>query len=313
MDIKNTKSFAFITNPLDVKFSKPIEIIAEHTFRKAKNNEIRRIKKLLNELLGSKFYGYPYEIDILFEKQNGNSKSFKPKKLPEGQWRYYVIEFKGSNDNIFNLETAANICSTEIHCNVQFIGKSATQYNSTHLFQYFNNLKYIPAEGIETLDEEKLKEIQNIYSKTLVIEKEHPDIKRSVEMFYDLNCLPPQTDLVSLGLFAVIESIITHQPKTEAGDSLRHQIKTKIPLLSNRFNKKINYSCFLDKSKVDTIWSKLYDYRSIIAHGGKIDFSGKLKILKDKKTVVTFLRDITKLLLRHAILEPQLYMDLRKC
>ncbi len=313
MDIKNTKSFAFITNPLDVKLSEPIEIIDKHTFRKAKDKEITRIKKLLKELLGQKFDGDPYEVDILFEKENGNSKSFKPKKLPKRQWRYYVIEFKGSNDRIFNLETAANICSTEIHCNVQFIGKSAMQYNPTLLFQYFNNLKYIPAEGIEILDERSLNEIKNVYTKILEIEKKYPDIKRSIEMFYNLNCLPPQTDLVSLGLFAVIESIITHQPKAEAGDSLRHQIKSKIPLLSKRFDEEINYSCFLDKSKEDTIWTKLYDYRSIIAHGGQINFSGKLKILKDKKTVVTFLRSVTKLLLRYALLEPQLYMDLREC
>lgn len=174
-------------------------------------------------------------------------------------------------------------------------------------------MRYIPAEGIEILDNERLKEIQNIYTKTLEVERKHPDIKRSVEMFYSLNCLSPQTDLVALGLFAVIESLITHQPKAEAGDSLRHQIKPKIPLLSNRFNEKINYSYFLDKSKKDTIWTRMYDYRSLIAHGGKIDFSGKLKILKDKKTVVTFLRGSTKLLSRHAILEPQLYIDLRKC
>lgn len=125
MDIKNIKSFAFITNPLDVKFSTSVEIIPKHTFRKANDNEIKRIRKLLKDLLGQKFYRYPYEVDILFEKQNGNSKSFKPRELPKNQWRYYVIKFKGSNNKIRNIETVASICSTEIHCNIQFIGKNA--------------------------------------------------------------------------------------------------------------------------------------------------------------------------------------------
>jgi hypothetical protein len=115
-----------------------------------------------------------------------------------------------------------------------------------------------------------------------------------------------------LGLFAVIESIITHQPKAEAGDSLSHQIRTKIPLLAKRFDDKIDYRNFFSISDENKIWKNLYDYRSRIAHGGKIHFPNQLKI-KNSIFIVDFLRTVCKLLLRKAISEPQLCMDLREC
>jgi hypothetical protein len=71
-----------------------------------------------------------------------------------------------------------------------------------------------------------------------------------------------------LGLFAVIESLITHNPHGDY-DSLTHQVSTKIPLLERMFRKPLDYQS-VDSSGTSSakIWKKLYGYRSALAHGG---------------------------------------------
>ena len=115
-------------------------------------------------------------------------------------------------------------------------------------------------------------------------------------------------------MFVVVEYIISHEPKSsETGDSITHQMKTKIPLLFKRMKNAPDYKAYFEKSKESNIWNKLYNYRSSIAHGGRIDFTKTLKILKNKDTVGRFLNYTTKAILRQALAEPQLITDLREC
>jgi hypothetical protein len=115
--------------------------------------------------------------------------------------------------------------------------------------------------------------------------------------------------MYTLGLFAVIESLLTHDPKG-GYDSLGHQIRSKIPLLDRRMEKRLDYTVF-QNANADSLWKKLYDYRSTIAHGGRADFSGPLNVLKTPKTVSDFLDTAVKALIRHATKEPELVFDLR--
>jgi hypothetical protein len=117
--------------------------------------------------------------------------------------------------------------------------------------------------------------------------------------------------LYPLGVFAVIESLLTHDPQG-SHDSLTHQIKGKMALLEKRFHNPLDYSCFAS-AKSETIWGKLYSYRSAIAHGDTPDFKGTLSVLKDQMTAVSFLDSAAKALLRHALEEPELILDLRPC
>ena len=83
-----------------------------------------------------------------------------------------------------------------------------------------------------------------------------------------------------LGLFSVIEMILTHNPTDNLHDSLRHQVSTKMVLLSRRFLKNNRHTMF---PAVDAwaLWKALYDWRSQIAHGEESDFSkGSIKKLE---------------------------------
>lgn len=129
--------------------------------------------------------------------------------------------------------------------------------------------------------------------------------------FYDLNSLPHQSNHHILGCFAVIESLLTHNPNDkEIGDSLTHQLKTKLNLLESRFVRELDFSPFGKTSK-EKVWSTLYKYRSYIAHGNRFDFDKDFATLKSRDVALGFLREVTKLVIISALKEPKFIEDLK--
>ena len=155
------------------------------------------------------------------------------------------------------------------------IGFRASKFTEDWDYYFSNNHT---DETVAKLENSDLRELKLIYSEFTKIKSSYPDIARSIKMFNALPKFNGYNELFSLGLFSIIESLITHNPSGEY-DSITHQIKHKIPLLERRFQNPIDYSCFGNASQ-QTLWSKLYSYRSKIAHGGEIDFSGKLQIFE---------------------------------
>ncbi len=170
------------------------------------------------------------------------------------------------------------------------------------------------------VSKESLVEISQIYHSFLEATKKDsggaafPEILRAMSMFDSLSFLPQNSEFHVLHLFAIVEMLITHNPKLEdRGDSITHQMQSKIPLLFRRFSKPLDFSNFFPNATEKKIWSALYTYRSALAHGGIPNFQANLKILKDANNAKAFLREVVKALLRHCLKEPQLYKDLREC
>ena len=134
-------------------------------------------------------------------------------------------------------------------------------------------------------------------------------------MFWTLSGNDPTADrLTILGYFTVVESLLTHRPDPkDPTDSITRQIRSKVRLLGNRMVPKLDYGAFKEKDN-GNVWSSLYEYRSVLAHGGTPDFSrGKLKQLPSEQAVISFLQMACRRLLRHALLEPLLCADLKDC
>ena len=164
----------------------------------------------------------------------------------------------------------------------------------------------LPNEHV--VEQSWVNEVRNLHARIIEVSPKHPDIARALMQFRLVSCNPAHT-LYPLGLFAVLELLLTHDPHGNY-DSLSHQIRTKIPLLERRFDCPIDYSVFTD-SKKETVWKKLYEYRSAIAHGGALQFDRGLSVLKDAPVARGFLEEATKAVLRHALKEPELVLDLR--
>jgi hypothetical protein len=57
----------------------------------------------------------------------------------------------------------------------------------------------------------------------------------------------------------------------------------------------------------------MYEYRSLVAHGGTPNFAGKLALLKNHDMALTLIKDTVKAVMRQTLAEPQLLVDLREC
>jgi hypothetical protein len=133
------------------------------------------------------------------------------------------------------------------------------------------------------------------------------------EQLLELDALPYDSPLLFLGYFAILESLLTHQPRpTDTIDSITRQVKRKIVLLDNRWQPRIDYSP-LPKSTPERVWSVMYSYRSCLAHGGDPDFKKDLQLLVDSDSALRILRQTVRAVLRQALVEPQLILDLRSC
>jgi hypothetical protein len=139
------------------------------------------------------------------------------------------------------------------------------------------------------------------------------NLKYFIAQMLDLDALPHESPLLFLGYFAILESLITHQPRpTDTIDSITRQVKQKVMLLDNRWQPRIDYRPF-GENKPDTIWKIMYSYRSCLAHGAKPDFKGDLQLLGDPDRALNPLKQTVKGILRQALIEPQLILDLRNC
>jgi hypothetical protein len=116
-----------------------------------------------------------------------------------------------------------------------------------------------------------------------------------------------------LGYFAILESILTHNPiPTDPYDSITRQVKKKLALLNNRWSEKIDYSVFGGVA-AEKLWTKMYAYRSSLAHGGKADFARDLRLLGSHFQALNLIKGTVKKIIRHSLDESQLLVDLRDC
>ncbi|MGV0108229.1 Apea-like HEPN domain-containing protein [Nostoc sp. DSM 114160] len=318
--LENT-SFAFVANLVNVNCDLPFKVIEDCYFQKANPIQIEQIKEYFRYSgyfpMFSSFNSSPYQFEYIEAINTLNHKSFQSQPLEPQNWKYYVINFYGNNSKIHDLSLAANLIEVELEFGLQFLYHEGVknfgiQKNPTHIFNYFHEMDS-DLPSIESIDGVTLQDIGSVYQTYQQLdEMKYPDIKKAIKMLEELKHIPHNSKFKILGLFTIIEFLITHKP-IDKEDSITRQVINKINLLSKRFSNKLDYSQFFGNTPESTVWKKLYAYRSNIAHGGQPDFAKELLVLKDDCTAKKFLKLVVKMLLRHSLIEPQLYTDLKEC
>ena len=314
-------SFAFVANLVNVKCDLPFKVIEDCYFQKANPIQIEHIKEYFRYSgyfpMFSSFNSSPYQFEYIEAINTLNHKSFQSQPLEPQDWKYYVINFSGNNSKISDLSVVANLTEVELEFGLQFIYHEEIKYfgiqkKPTHIFNYFYEMDSgLPST--QFIDSVTLQDIGSIYQNYQQLDEiKYPDIKKAINKLEELKHLPHNSEFKVLGLFTIIEFLITHK-SIDAGDSIIRQVTNKINLLSKRFSKKLDYSQFFGNTPESTLWKKLYAYRSNIAHGSQPDFAKELSVLTDDFTAKKFLKLVVKMLLRHSLIEPQLYTDLKEC
>ena len=304
-------SYSFVVTDLDVKCDLPYEIVPGYVLRRAKDEQMKRILPYL-EAFEKLCYCPPYFFEIAQENANEGG-TYKRELLAQEKWRFHVVEYHDKPGRIIGIVRAGALSEVELRLGPTFFCPGGVYWHPPSFFSYISDVRLQWREPV-VLEKKHLEQIGELHTRIEDTETTYPDIRRAIDRFISLRALPPGNEFYVLGLFTIIELLIAHHPKsTAAEDSLTHQIKTKIPLLSHRFDKPLDYSTYFRPAKESKIWSSLYDCRSKIAHGKEPMLSSGRQILKDEENVAAFLKEAVKTLLRYALHEPQLCLDLKAC
>jgi len=310
-------SIAFIISHLQVVGDLPVEILPNYIFRPATDFEVEQIKTIIKESIPYKRNAWvSYDAEIVETINSIGNTSYSYAALPRERWKYWVISFEGGNERIPEFQLLSRLLPVNFEIGSQLIYDGEAMAHI--LMSPYAALRYSnwdqafgKPEIVTTIQIAFIGELYEMYQ---ILQDQFAFVRIAVQNFYSLSNIPDGSDLVIVGLFAIIESLITHAPRlSESLDSINHQITNKIMLLRKRFSRNVLPKGYFMDAGEDKIWKKLYSYRSAVAHGTQVNFEGDHQILKDRITVIKFLQDNIKELIILGLKEPEFLYDLRKC
>jgi hypothetical protein len=300
--------FAFIVSAIKITEAKlPFEVASKYWIDKATDSQIQKIKSFF-ERNARPLYASPYELDISVAPGKPMQKCLE---LSKDDLRYYVINFDDNSAELSLIQQACLLTENEIYLGFVILEEPLSGLFNPHKLDRFLN-EFDPEERIaKQISKVDLELISDFYTRLKNLSTDYQHVLRASLRFEELSIIPKHSDLHIIGIFSIIETLLTHAPKSS--DSLTHQIQAKFPLVRKRFQRSFDYQQYFSQMEESKLWSKLYSYRSKIVHGEDAKVEGELQPLRDKKTIVKFLREAAKLLLIASLYEPILMLDLKKC
>lgn len=305
------KPFAFVLNVKELLGTTSIVVAPGCLLRKATATEVTFIKEFLKE------HAFRFGTAVW---ETAPVRSGKVPKLPKKLWRYYVIEFEDDDPNFDVLEAALAIAPSSldigfvtIKVKVAGVTRPACLYHAPSLYQSISALYLANTEReglMLSIGHADGSAIDDVFRRMVMHDHGVLNLTRVLELLLDLKDLPHFSPLQILGYFAILESVLTHQPRPDDRyESITRQITNKLALLDQRWSPSFDYSA-LGGSVHSRVWPQMYAYRSAIAHGGELDFGSKLALLKNADLANALIVDAVKKTLRQAYVEPRLVKDL---
>jgi Apea-like HEPN len=320
--ISDSISISFVATNVQVTGTLPIIIAPGHVFRRAFSHEIKWFEELLNNFLNLPARAFEYNSKTLKTNVSDEQFSYNTVELPESEWKYWVVESEPrSYDKISEIKRLFLLLPVDLDFAFTIYANHEKPlgfpgYLPAHVRQIYRleNLTDGLPPALITQKIASIGDLLDCYEKI----KDDPGysfIKHALDNFEVVRTISDELAIKGVGLFSIIESLVSHKPDLkDPHESITKQIQNKMALLRKRYSRKIPMNEYFDKANEDTTWSKLYGYRSAIAHGDPVSFSPKgYKILRDHKTVIRFLSENIKELILFALKDPEFISDLRKC
>ncbi|CAM2985924.1 hypothetical protein [Pseudoalteromonas distincta] len=295
----------------------PFMLSENMILRSATSSEIEQLNEHLKEAYGSAArWVVPFNEEAIEVEDKGTKKIIYAQS---NKTRCWVIAFNGSNSQVFTLGKVSTLINPKLQFGSTFMYKGPNQkregksvlYGGHSQIELLAEQSRKVSQKVSTAELQKLKNLYNFIGRE---QTKYEKIEFVLELYSSSGSLDVGSKLLTLSLFSIIESLIAHKPRlTETLDSVTHQIKHKINLLSKRFDNTIKYHDFFEEIGYPKLWAKLYGLRSDIAHGQKYDFSKDYKILKSIENVNYFLDQVAKELIKLSIKDFDLVNDIRNC
>lgn len=317
INVPSMDGYAFILNISEITAELPQEIIPAHSLDRASAEQVTQIKAMLTHFRPGPILMYPSPHEHVWTVTPGaeDTTSYDHALLPPEAWRYFVVNFTGNNVNYNQIARASLLTGTELHMGAALYSGSGRgmSYHPETMFGFLNGSPWEWAEDFVAVSQCDIDRLRELCEQIERHNNDAIDVHGHLQELFLLRLLERGARIGLLGYFSIIESILVHKPEpADPYATIMRQIRTKFALLNSRFDERLDYSIF-GNATPDKIWSKLYSYRSALAHGNRPDFAGDLQIIKDHKTALMFVKSATKLLLRQALKEPQLISALHEC
>ncbi len=285
--------------------------------RAASETEVSKLNKHLEETYGVSYkWVKPFNQGSVEIEENDTKKTRYSENTKS---RWWIIAFDGSNNEVIELAKVALLVSSKLHFGSTFIYSESDQQREQPLiiFGPHSSIEILITESRKKhsiVNNEELQKLKHYFSYIKFNDSASEHIKYVLELYSSSSSIWIHSGLLTLSLFSIIESLIAHKPRlTETLDSITHQIKNKLHLLSKRFDIELNHQEYFGEINHQNLWSKLYSLRSDIAHGQTYNFSGTNTCLKSLENTNIFLDHVVKELIKLSINEPELISDLREC
>ena len=308
----NQTGFSFLLNRLRFTGRLPFEVSDGVVFDKATSRQALEIINVIEEghlkPFGDLWY---YSAEPRPDGDNGPAYAYK--HCAKDKIEFWVLNFD-SPSRIQRMDLPFRLIEPEIETGA-LLYKGGRNFNPPTAFHFFQSNIH-PAYG--DLCEESLREVRILEQLIRNSKRDNANhAKQSIlgilENFNASRAYIRLGHMALLSHFTIIEGLLTHAPGPDAGDSLNHQISTKIPLLFARMERPVQHQQIFGEIEIRKLWKKLYAVRSVFAHGDNADFRGKFAELKSFDLVERYVYSSMKGLLRLALREPQLVYDLRSC
>lgn len=310
--IRPINGYAFILNLLDYHGPLPLEILPNISFALADNFQKTEIINFLktNGSLGGLGGPNLYCNRPELKRPKG---AWNLQKLPPSEIKFWVLNCDDINQ-LNSVEIPFLLTNASIEWGATFY-KGGRGFQLLKTFHFFQSHLYpimSPLSDLELLEVRDLHELTQSLKGSLT--ESNKSVIRVLRDYSSSRSYVRVGHQALLNHFSLIEALITHEPKATAGDSLNHQISTKMALLSRRFNEPLDASSFFKISDVQKIWKLLYDVRSTFAHGSELDLKkGPLAPLGDFEHIEQFVHLSLKKLFKLALKEPDFIFDLKRC
>jgi Apea-like HEPN len=318
--------FALLANVAALDGIESQELLPGIVVRRAEPNEIETLRTMLELYRPGPPLSHarnPYETEVeITETGPPHGRSYVTKDLPKELWQYHVIAYTGSRAE----ETARDLVTATLLTDSHLVlgpavgtehwesGFGRSLAGCGPAFARLWDELCVSDEALLHPRAEELQEAAEVYERLDRFSDERTDLHAVLRGLEQLDFLPAHSPLLFLGYISVLESLITHRPDPkDAYDSLSRQVRQKMLLIGRRSRLLIPYELFDENVPANTLWTKLYDYRSRVAHGAVSDFQGQLQALRNPETALEFVRRATVAVARQVLEEPELLADLREC
>lgn len=297
--------------------SLPFKINDSMILRVATAQEIDKFREHLSQTYGGQSrWIIPFDHEPKQVEEDGTSQTIYS---PSSSHRWWVVAFNGNNSEVSELSKISILVEPKLHLGCTFMYSEADQKGEAQGVLYGNHaeIELLSTESrkkYESVDISELVKLKRYYEAIVGSKNMYKKPKFALELYYSASKLPIHSELLTLSLFSIIESIVAHKPRlTETLDSITHQIKNKLNLLSKRFDIVVDHEHYFGVISYSKLWGQLYSLRSDIAHGQSYEFVGSYSVLKSLENVNIFLDKIVRELIKLSVDEYDLISDLREC